>query len=223
MTAETASESKLNRVALVAGATGLVGRECLRMLARDERIAEVRALVRRPLPPELAAPRVRECRVDFHRLSEHAECFEVDWVFCALGTTIRAAGSQAGFIRVDYDYVLAVARLARERGVRDFLVVSAMGADPHSRVFYSRVKGEMERALRELGFPSLTIARPSMLLGERAEFRLGEEIGKRLARLAPARWRPVHAAQVAAALVRAAHAAAPGVCILENPSLRTDV
>jgi uncharacterized protein YbjT (DUF2867 family) len=205
---------------LVAGATGLVGRACLQQLARDARVAEVRALVRRPLPPALTGARVRECRVDFDRLAGQAECFAVDWAFCALGTTIRAAGSQAGFIRVDYDYVLAVARLARERGARHFLAVSAMGADPHSRVFYSRVKGELEQALRALDFPSLTIARPSMLLGEREEFRLGEEIGKRLAWLAPARWRPVHAEQVAAALVRAAHAAVPGVQVLENPVLR---
>jgi uncharacterized protein YbjT (DUF2867 family) len=220
VSAASDSESKPGPLALVAGATGLVGRECLRLLANDDRLAEVRALVRRPLPPDFARARVRECRADFGRLAGHADWFQVDWVFCALGTTLRAAGSPAGFIRVDYDYPLAIARLAREHGARHFLLVSAMGAHPQSRVFYSRVKGELEQALRGLGFPSLTIARPSMLLGEREEFRLGEEIGKRLARLAPARWRPVHAAQVAAALVRAAHAEAPGVRLLENLQLR---
>jgi uncharacterized protein YbjT (DUF2867 family) len=213
-------DARGSRIALVAGATGLIGRECLRLLAHDQQVAEVRALVRRPLPPELAVAHVRECRADFDRLHEHPEWFGVDWVFCALGTTIRKAGSKPAFRRVDYDYPLTIARLAREGGARHFLLVSAFGANARSRVFYNRVKGELEDAIRSLGFPSLTIARPSLLLGERNEFRLGEEIAKRVALLAPPRWRPVHAAQVATALVRAAHADAPDVRVLENPVLR---
>jgi uncharacterized protein YbjT (DUF2867 family) len=208
------------RVALVAGATGLVGREILRLLAQDDGIAEIRALVRRDLAGAVHA-KVRQCRVDFDRLDEQPQWFRADAVFCALGTTIKAAGSQDAFRRVDYSYPLAIARLARQVGTSHFLLVSALGASARSTVFYNRVKGELEDAVRALGFPSLTLARPSILLGERAEHRPGEELAKKIGWLVPPRWRPVHAAQVAAALVDAARRAAPGVEILENPALRT--
>ncbi len=194
------------RIALVAGATGLVGRECLRLLAEDANVEEVRALVRKPLSVETQALGIRECRVDFDRLEEHADWFEVDWAFCALGTTMRQAGSQDAFRRVDFDYPLSVARTARTAGARHFLLVSAVGADARSKVFYNRVKGELEEAVSQLGYPSLTIARPSLLLGERSPPRIGEEIGKRLAWLFPPKWKPVQASQVASALLRAAHA-----------------
>ena len=173
--------------ALLAGATGLVG---------------------------------RECRTDFDRLHEHPDWFQVDKVFCALGTTIRQAGSQEAFRRVDYEYPLAIAKAARARGASHFLLVSAHGASARSRVFYNRVKGELEEAVQALGYPSLTIARPSLLLGNRKEPRFGEELAKRLGWLAPPSWRPVHASQVASALVAAAHTNAPGVRILENTFLR---
>jgi uncharacterized protein YbjT (DUF2867 family) len=206
--------------ALLAGATGLVGRECLRLLAADVGVAEVRALVRRASPPESLGPRVRECRTDFDRLHEHPDWFQVDKVFCALGTTIRQAGSQEAFRRVDYEYPLAIAKAARARGASHFLLVSALGANSRSGVFYNRVKGELEEAVQALGYPSVTIARPSILLGDREERRFGEELARRAGWLAPPRWRPVHASQVASALVSAAHRNAPGVQILENPALR---
>jgi uncharacterized protein YbjT (DUF2867 family) len=206
--------------ALLAGATGLVGRECLRLLAADEGVAEVRALVRRALPADSVGPRVRECRADFDRLHEHPQWFQVDKVFCALGTTIRQAGSQEAFRRVDYEYPLAIAKAARGCGASHFLLVSALGASSRSRVFYNRVKGELEEAVQALGYPSVTIVRPSLLLGDRGEWRFGEELAKRVGWLAPPRWRPVHASQVAKALVAAAHRNVPGVQILENAGLR---
>jgi uncharacterized protein YbjT (DUF2867 family) len=206
--------------ALLAGATGLVGRECLRLLAADKEVAEVRALVRRPLPADAAGPRVRECRAEFERLDEHPDWFAVDKVFCALGTTIKQAGSQQAFRRVDCEYPFAIAKAARARGASHLLLVSALGASARSTVFYNRVKGELEEAIVALGYPSVTIARPSILLGERAERRPGEELAKTIGWLVPSRWRPVRGAQVAAALVRAAHAGAPGVQILENAALR---
>ncbi|HZA28567.1 MAG TPA: oxidoreductase [Gammaproteobacteria bacterium] len=215
------TNSSISRIALVAGATGLVGRECLRLLACDDCISEVRALVRRPLPQDSIGPRVRECRTEFDHLHNYPDWFEVDWVFCALGTTIRQVGSQEAFRRVDYEYPLAIAKAARARGASHFLLVSALGANAHSRVFYSRVKGELEDAVLGLGYPSVTIARPSVLLGDRQERRLGEGLAKRLAWLAPPRWRPVHARQVALALVRAAKAQLGGVHVLENAALRT--
>ena len=216
-----AIQSHTNRIALVAGATGLVGRECLRLLSNDVAVAEVRALVRHPLPPESAGPRVRECRTDFDQLHNSQDWFEVEWVFCALGTTMRKAGSRKVFRRVDYEYPLAIAKAALQRGASHFLLVSAMGANPRSCIFYNRVKGELEDAVRALGYRSLTIARPSLLLGERQERRFGEELAKRVGWLLPTRWRPVHASQVAAALVHAAHAPISGVQILENAVLRT--
>lgn len=209
--------------ALLAGATGLVGRECLRLLVADAACTEVRVLLRRPLPAAERHPKVRECVVDFERLAEHAEWFAVDEVFCALGTTIKVAGSQAAFRRVDHDYPLQIAQLAQSQGARGLHVVSALGANARSSVFYNRVKGELEDALKALRFASLTIAQPSLLLGERAEFRLGEEVAKRFAWLIPGPWRPVRAAQVAAGLVNAARAARPGVRVLGNVELRAAI
>ena len=217
-----ATEPHTQRTALVAGATGLVGRECLRLLANDDEITEVRALVRRPLPPESTGPRIRECRSDFERLSDHPDWFQVDWVFCALGTTIAKAGSRTAFRHVDYEYPLAIIRAALAQGASHVLLVSSMGANPRSPFFYYRVKGELEDAVHALGCPSLTIAHPGLLLGEHnGEWRAGEEFAKRVAWLMPERWRPVHASQVASALVRAAHGPVFGTLILENAVLRT--
>jgi uncharacterized protein YbjT (DUF2867 family) len=216
-----ATEPHTQRIVLVAGATGLVGRECLRLLANDSEIEEVRALVRRPLPPECNGPRIRECRTDFERLSDHPDWFQVDWVFCVLGTTMAKAGSRAAFQHVDYEYPLAIAKAALAQGASHVLLVSAMGANPRSPFFYYRVKGELEDAVHGLGCPSLTIARPALLLGDRSEWRAGEEFAKRAAWMLPERWRPVHASQVASALVRAAHGPVFGTLILENAVLRT--
>lgn len=214
-------ESKPKKTALLAGATGLVGRQILQLLANDEEIAEVRALVRRPLPAEDRRPRVRECIVNFDRLEEHPEWFNVDLVFSALGTTIGAAGSQAAFRRVDFEYAFSVAKLARAAGARQFLFVSAMGANAHSMLFYNRVKGELEEAVKQLGYPSIAIARPSLLLGKRSTPRLSEEVFKRFGWIAPKAFAPIEAAQVAAALVRASKENTPGVKILDNRKLHT--
>lgn len=209
-----------DRVVLLVGATGLVGSECLHRLVADPGVAQVRVLVRRPLPGTAPHPKVTQAVVDFDRLEETREFFAVNQVLCALGTTIRQAGSQAAFRRVDHDYPVAVGRLALAAGARHYLLVSSLGADPGARAFYPRVKGEVERAIVNLGYRSTTIARPSLLLGARREFRLGERVASRLGFLLPARARPVAAAQVAAALVRAAADDRPGVRILENAELR---
>lgn len=208
------------RHVLLAGATGLVGRELLRMLLEDDGVSRVTALVRRPLQDATPHPRLLEVMVDFEALDQHAGAFAVDQVVCALGTTIKRAGSQAAFRRVDYDYPMRIATMGRAAGARHFLLVSALGADAASRVFYSRVKGELERDVVALGYPGVTIARPSLLEGDRAEFRLGEVIGSKLSFLVPGRWKPVHARQVARALVLAARDDRPGVRVLENTELR---
>jgi uncharacterized protein YbjT (DUF2867 family) len=206
---------------LLAGATGLVGRACLDLLLRDDAPENLRVLARRPLHIESGdATKMQQCIVDFERLDANPEWFKVNSVICALGTTMRKAGSAAAFRRVDFDYPLTIAKLARAQGASHFLLVSAMGADAQSGNFYYRVKGELEEALLRLDYPALTIARPSLLLGQRDEWRWGEELGKRIGRLLPPRWQPVPAERVAAALVRAARSEEIGIRLLENAALR---
>lgn len=209
------------RCVLLAGATGLVGREILRLLVEDPGVAQVRILVRRRIEEGELSAKVDEHVVDFEKLRDNPELFHVDQVFSALGTTIRQAGSQEAFRRVDFDYPLLIARLALEEGARHILLVSALGADPASRLFYNRVKGELEEKICALGFPSVTIARPSLLLGDRAERRAGEEIARKFGWLIPSRWRPVPASHVAGALVRSAAGETAGIRFLENSELRS--
>jgi uncharacterized protein YbjT (DUF2867 family) len=208
-------------VAIVAGATGLVGQEIVRQIAAQPAWREVRALVRRGLPPELSGRTIVPIPVDYERLERSPPWAAAHHVFCALGTTRSQAGSAAAFRRVDLEYPLALARVSLAQGARHFLLVSSLGASSASRVLYSRVKGEVEAAIAALGFRSVTIARPSLLLGRRVEPRFGEQVGRVLGLLAPPRWRPVPAERVASALVEAAKRDLPGVHILENRDLRT--
>lgn len=187
----------------------------MRQFGESAHFTRVIALTRRP-PAPAASTRVESHVVDFERLDDAAEYFRVTHIACALGTTIKQAGTQERFRRVDHDYPLAAARLGLREGAQHFLLVSALGANAHSRIFYSRVKGEVEDAIRALPYRSVTIARPSLLLGERAEFRLGESIGKIFARVIPGRYRPVHARDVAAALLEAAVEDRAGVRIIES-------
>lgn len=203
------------------GATGLVGRHTLDLLAADPSFSRVVVLARRKFA-EAMAPRVEAHIVEFERLHERPDLLGVDQVICALGTTIKAVGgSKEQFRAVDYGIPLAAAKIAQQQGARHFLLVSALGASAESRVFYSRVKGELEDALRTLPFRSVTILRPSLLLGDRSEFRLGEEVAKRFAFLVPGKYRPIHARDVAAALVRSAREDVPGLHILESDEIVT--
>ncbi|WP_108722167.1 oxidoreductase [Gorillibacterium timonense] len=161
--------------ALLLGASGLVGSSLLRLLLEDPACGRVTALVRRPLP--IVHDKLRYVVADFDRLDEHSSEFAVDWVFCCLGTTIRKAGSQEAFARVDLDYPLAAARLSGDAGARSYHVISAAQADSRSRIFYSRIKGRMEEETAKLPLRELHIYRPSLLLGDRQEFRLGERVG----------------------------------------------
>jgi uncharacterized protein YbjT (DUF2867 family) len=202
------------------GATGLVGKHCLDLLASDRAFERIVVLARRKFA-EAMAPRVEAHIIDFDRLSERPDLFRVDQVICALGTTIKAVGgSQERFRAVDYEMPLTAAKLAVAQGARHYLLVSAIGASAQSRIFYSRVKGELEDALRTLAFRSVTIVRPSLLLGDRGEFRLAEEIGKRFGWLVPGSYRPVAARDVARALVRAAKDDIPGLHIIESDDIR---
>lgn len=203
---------------LILGATGLVGAECVRQFAESPRFDRVVALARRPLAT--TPPRVETHVIDFEQLDAAAQHFRVSHIVCALGTTIKQAGSQERFRRVDHDYPVVAARLGIREGAHHFLLVSALGANPQSRVFYSRVKGEVEDAIRALPFRSVTIVRPSLLLGERAELRLGEQIGKLFAGVVPKRYKPVEGSAVARTLLRSAVEDRPGVCIIESREIR---
>jgi uncharacterized protein YbjT (DUF2867 family) len=202
------------------GATGLVGKHCLDLMASDRAFERIVVVARRKFAEGLA-PRVEAHIVDFDHLDERPELFGVDAVVCALGTTIKAVGgSREKFRRVDFDYPLAAARLAARQEARHFLLVSALGADAGSRVFYSRVKGELENALRPLAFRSITILRPSLLLGDRGEFRLGEEVAKRFAWVVPGALRPVPARDVARVLITFIKLDVPGLHIIESDEIR---
>lgn len=189
---------------IIAGATGLVGKEILGKLLADDTVSEVHSLGRRA--PPLTHPKLQAHVVDFAKLPPLPAA---DEVYLALGTTIKVAGSQQAFRAVDYDANLAVAKAALVAGARKAGLVSAMGADAGSRVFYSRVKGDLEDALRQLPFSGLVIARPSLLVGDREALgqphRAGETvgfaIGKALGFLIPSNYKPIEAKTVAQALL----------------------
>jgi uncharacterized protein YbjT (DUF2867 family) len=202
---------------VVAGATGLVGREAVRLAESDPRFARVLALTRREISP--ASPKAASQLVDFDHVDRWEPPFAVDTAFCALGTTIRRAGSRAAFRLVDHDYPIAFARRVKALGAATFLLVSAVGARAGSRVFYNRVKGEVEDAIRAIGFERVVIARPSILLGDRAEVRPAESIGKWVGRFLPIRYRGIEATGVAAALLDRGCEAGPGIHILENADI----
>lgn len=209
------------RTVLLAGATGLVGGQLLQALLADPTVAQVHALTRRDLP--LCHPKLQTLRVDFTRLPALPPA---DELYLALGTTIKVAGSQAAFRAVDLDANHAVARAALTAGVRRVGLVSAAGASAQSSVFYNRVKGELEDALRKLDLQALVLAQPSLLLdlrdGLQQPPRLGERlaipIARVLAPLMPGAYRPVHARAVAQALVRTVPTA-QGVVVLASDAL----
>lgn len=200
----------------ILGATGLVGTECVRQFADSPEFARVVVLARRSVALDSARSKVETQIVDFERLDDAAEHLRVSHIVCALGTTIKKAGTQDRFRRVDHDYPLAAATLGVRQGARHFLLVTALGANSRSRIFYNRVKGDVEDAIRTLPYRSVTIVRPSLILGERGEFRLGESIGKLFAGITPKRFRPVHARAIAGTLLRSAIEDRPGVRIIES-------
>lgn len=200
-------DAALPRSVLIAGASGLVGREILQGLLADDSVAAVHSLGRRELT--LQHPKLTQHRVDFSQALPALP--SVGEAFVALGTTIKVAGSQDAFRAVDFDAVLAVAKAAKAAGATRLGVVSAMGADPQSRIFYNRVKGEMEAALTALGFDTLVIARPSFLVGDREALgqpvrggeKLALNVSRMLAPLIPDNLKSIDAAAVARALLEA--------------------
>jgi uncharacterized protein YbjT (DUF2867 family) len=204
------------RTALIAGASGLVGGECLRRLLASDACTKVTVVTRHSLGPAANHPKLREIVIDFARLDSIKAELHADHVFCALGTTIRKAGSQEKFRQVDFEYPRHLAELVLRNGAKHFSLVSALGASSKSGVFYSRVKGELEDALRAMHWPSLCILRPSVIAGDRKESRPLERLSEMVLRFGPAAYRPVAAAEIAAAMVATARREAAGVTILES-------
>lgn len=199
------------RKALIVGATGLIGGHCLQTLLDDPAYSQVTVLVRKPLL--VKHRKLKEIITSFNGTLEKTlfSIFAHD-IFCCLGSTIKKAGSQKAFRKVDFSLVVAIARIMRRQGAEQFIVISAMSADSNSIIFYNRTKGEMENALRRLGYPCLRVIRPSLLLGHRKEFRLGERIGiltsavwKHLLVGSLKNYRPVEAKAVARFMVKVAH------------------
>ncbi|WP_236194162.1 oxidoreductase [Pseudomonas glycinae] len=201
---------------LLAGATGLTGEHLLDRLLNEPTISRVLAPSRRPLAehPHLENP-VGDPQTFLPQLSGR-----VDIAYCCLGTTIKQAGSEEAFRAVDLDMVVAFAKRAREMGARHLIVISALGADRRSSIFYNRIKGEMEYALRAQDWPQLTICRPSLLLGERSEPRLGEQLAAPFSKLIPGKYRGIEACQLARAMWRLALEEQDGVRIVESDELR---
>jgi uncharacterized protein YbjT (DUF2867 family) len=205
---------------LLVGATGLVGQQVLRQALADRRVSRLIALTRRPLPPE---PRLENPLVDFDALPADAPWWNVQAGICTLGTTMRQAGSHLAFRKVDVDYPLTVARLLREHGAQSFAFNSSIGANPKSRAFYMRVKGEVEQRLIAGGFPSLTLVRPSGILGPRKPNRRWEartiRVFHTLRPVLPRHYHPVPPEKIARALLEAALTAPAGVHIVESEKL----
>ncbi len=207
---------------LILGGTGLVGSKLIEQALADPRVLRVIAPTRRPLT---ISDHLLNPLVNFDELPGTAPWWKADAVLCALGTTLSQAGSRENFFRVDHDYVLQAATLAQKAGTPVFVLNSSMGAEPHSRSFYLRTKGQTENDLEALGFSYLTHVRPSLLEGGiRPEFRLGENIGLWFARLLqpliPPRYRAVHTNDVASTMLAAALEPTPGTSVIQSDQIR---
>lgn len=214
------------RRALVAGGTGLVGSELLALLGADTRYDKVTSLVRREVS---ARPGIENCVISFADL-DRLELPEIDDAYCCLGTTRSTAGSDDAFRRVDLDYVLAYARVARRAGAVRFLLVSSMGADANSRFLYTRTKAEAEMGVSVLGFDVVGIARPSFLMGQRADARSAERAALVIGRIIRPlmvgplrRFRPIEVSKVAAGLIQLAFGAPSGVTLLSSGEIAVAV
>lgn len=193
------------RSAIVVGATGLTGTSLIEQLCENDDYVSVIVIARREL--QYKHPKLEVKIRNFDTLEERDIEFAHE-LYCCLGTTIKKAGSREAFEKVDFEYPLAIASLAKKRGIPHMLVITAMGANEQSSIYYNRVKGKLEQALMELGLQRLSIIRPSLLVGQREEFRFGEKLGETVLKLIKPlligplkRVRSIDASQVAKAMI----------------------
>ena len=213
----------MSKSILLLGATGLVGGECLKLLHKDESFERIVVLSRSPIPDELRNNKVEEHLIDFDNPESYQAFTDVDAVISALGTTIKKAGTKENFRMVDYYYPLQGAEAAFENGATCLLLVSSSGANINSPVFYNKIKGELEKAVCEIGYRSICIFRPSLLIGQRKERRRGEETAQKVSRFIsfaiPDRYKPIGADSVAFSILQAAKKMQTGIRILENDEM----
>ena len=211
-----------SKVALVAGSTGLIGNLLINILKEDDQYHQIKCLTRRPL--NIQDQRIEEIKTDGDNLSELGDRLKADDIFCCLGTTIKKAGTKEAFRKVDFDYPLDLAKTTKQLGASQYLLVSALGADHDSSVFYNRVKGELEREISKVEFSIFHIFRPSLLLGERQEKRLGEDIGKVFFKwfgfIVPKKYKAIDANRVARAMAQMAKQETKGKFIHESKELQ---
>lgn len=190
------------KTALVAGATGLIGNQLIDLLLKDDAYTVVKAVTRTTL--NITHPKLENIVIDFDTMAEHKELLKADDVFCCLGTTIKKVKTKERFRKVDFDYPLELARITKENGATKFLLISALGADKKSAVFYNQVKGEVEEAIQQIGFDAYHIFRPSLLLGDRAEQRSGEDaakfVFKYLGFIVPEKYKGIESIKIARAM-----------------------
>ena len=214
-----------NQIAIVVGSTGLVGKELVSQLCDASHVAKIRSITRRPI--NYPHPKIENHVIDFAELEASSALFEGDLLFSCLGTTKKTAGSIKAQRVIDLDYQLTCAKLAKQQGVKHYLLVSASGAKAHSLFAYPKMKGQLEDAVKELNFQQTTILQPSLLLGERKEYRTGEEFaGKVLPTLTriPAlkKMRPIPGAEVAKRLVLESATSKPGLSVFNLDEIFVD-
>jgi uncharacterized protein YbjT (DUF2867 family) len=204
--------------ALVIGASGLIGQQLIDLLLQDENYSVI-ALIRTALPIQ----HERLIQVPFNFDNPNNEVIQADEIFCCLGTTIKVAGSQQAFYKVDFEYVLDIAKRAYLNGAKKFALVSSMGANKNSTIFYSKTKGAIEEAVTGIGYESLFIFRPSLLLGKRTAFRTVERIAQSFFNffsiLIPKKYQAIQARQVAKAMIVCMNTGDKGVHILESDKI----
>ena len=212
------------KTALIAGATGLVGSALLELLLNSDAYSQVTVLTRRPL--KRSHPKLKEVEINFDELENYTDQLRADVFFCCLGTTMKKAGSKEKFYKVDYEYPQELGKIAKTNGAGQFHLVSAMGANANSSIFYNRVKGEIEATLANMQLPSLQIYRPALLTGDRKEHRTGEKISITLFKVVDPllvgglkKYRSIPAATVAKAMYKTSRDHFGGVKIFESDQL----
>ena len=208
--------------AIVAGSTGLIGSQLTGLLLEDSYYEKVIVLSRKP--QTLNHPKLRSVIINFDQLGNYSDALQGDDIYCCLGTTIKVAGSKEAFYKVDHDYPLSLAAIAKAGGAKQYLIVTALGSDKNSSIFYNKVKGEVEEDLKKIGFESLHIFQPSMLMGPRTEKRSGEEIGQSVMRflgfLIPKKFKVIESIRVARAMLAVAKMEQKGINVHDSAKLQ---
>lgn len=212
----------MNKTALIAGSTGLIGSQLLQMLLDSDRYSHVVALTRQDLP--LQHPKLTQLKIDFSKLGESLDDFAADDIYCCLGTTMAKAGTKENFYQVDFYYPLLLAKSGKQRGAKQYMLVSALGADKNSSIYYNQVKGEIEEAVMKEHFNAIHIFRPSLLLGARSEQRTGEDAARIFYKifgfLIPKKYKAIDSAKVARAMLHFASQEQKGTHIHESKDLQ---